>query len=106
MNLSKLRFDPRLYQIAVLGLLVTFGITVLDFGIHWYNVLAIATVAQATQFLGTRFAGLATFDPQSALVTTPSLAMLFRTNSLGVAALAAFVAIASKFLVRLSGQSP
>lgn len=104
MNVSNLRLDPRHYQVAVLGLLVTWGVTVLDFGIHWYNVPAILAVAQVTQYLGTRLARLPAFDPLSAMVTTLSLTMLFRTNSIGLAALAAFIAIASKFLIRVNGK--
>jgi len=96
--------DPRCYQIAVLGTLVTFGITGLDFVIRWQNVLAILVTAQAAQYLGTRLAGLDRFDPLSALITSLSLTMLFRTDVALLAALAAAIAIGSKFLVRFNGK--
>ena len=77
--LSTLR-DPRYYQIVVLTTLLTIGIVVLDFGIHWQNAVTIMMTAQATQFLGTRLAGLPRFDPLSALITSLSLTLLLRTE--------------------------
>ena len=61
-------------------------------------------MAQATQFAGTRFAGLPRFDPLSALITSLSLTLLLRTELIGLAAAAAIVAIGSKFLVRVRGK--
>lgn len=96
--------DPRYFQIAVLTCLLTFGITILDFGIHWQNALIIMVTAQAVQFLGTRLAGLERFDPLSALITSLSLTMLLRTEFISLAAAAAIIAIGSKFLVRVRGK--
>lgn len=96
--------DPRLYQIAVLGLLVTYGVTALDFGIRWYNVLAIAATALLVQFAGTRFARLPAFDPKSPMITALSLTLLLRTDDLWLAATAAAIAIGSKFLLRVNGK--
>jgi Na+-translocating ferredoxin:NAD+ oxidoreductase RnfD subunit len=104
MNAAFSSFDPRLYQIAVLGLLVAFGIVALDFGIHPGNAIAILVAAQAVQYLGTRLADLPHFDWRSALVTTLSLILLFRTNSVWLAAVAATIAIGSKFLIRVNGK--
>ena len=96
--------DPRYYQIAVLGTLVAYGILALDFGIRPENAVAIATTALLVQFAGTRLAGLPRFDPLSALITSLSLTLLLRTDLVAVAALAAFIAISSKFLVRVRGK--
>jgi Na+-transporting NADH:ubiquinone oxidoreductase subunit NqrB len=96
--------DPRHYQVAVLGLLLTFGIVGLDFGIRWQNAAAILFTAQLTQLVASRLAGLPRFDPLSALISSLSLTLLLRTDLAAIAALAAFVAIASKFLVRLHGK--
>ena len=101
--LSTLR-DPRYYQIVVLATLLTFGIVVLDFGIRWQNAVTIMLTAQATQFLGTRLAGLPRFDPLSALITSLSLTLLLRTEWIGLAAAAAAIAIGSKFLIRVHGK--
>ena len=96
--------DPRLYQIAVLGLLVTYGVVVLDFGIHWYNALAITTTAMIVQLAGTRLAGLPSFDPRSPMISALSLTLLLRTDFVLLAMAAAAVAIGSKFLVRFNGK--
>jgi Na+-translocating ferredoxin:NAD+ oxidoreductase RnfD subunit len=96
--------DPRYYQIAVLGLLLGFGIIGLDFGVRWENAAAILVTAQLTQFTGSRLVGLARFDPLSALITSLSLTLLLRTDHLAIASFAAVIAIASKFLVRVRGK--
>ena len=96
--------DPRYYQIAVLGTLVTYGIVALDFGVRAENAFAIVITALAVQFAGTKLAGLPRFDPLSPLITSLSLTLLLRTDLALVAALAALIAIASKFLVRVRGK--
>ena len=96
--------DPRLYQIAVLGLLVSYGVVVLDFGIHWYNALAIAATALSVQFVGTRLATLPSFDPRSPMISALSLILLLRTDDVLLAMTAAAIAISSKFLVRFNGK--
>lgn len=101
----KARFqDPRCYQIAVLGTLVAYGILALDFGIRLENAIAIAITALLVQFAGTRAAGLPRFDPLSAIITSLSLTLLLRTDLVALAALAALIAISSKFLVRIRGK--
>ena len=104
MNVWKRLSDPRCYQVLVLTSLLTFGVTVLDFGIHWQNAIAIMVTAQAVQFWGTRSFGLPRFDPLSALITSLSLTLLLRTDVIVLAALAAVIAIGSKFLVRVRGK--
>jgi len=96
--------DPRLYQIAVLGLLVSYGVAVLDFGIYWHSALAITATALLVQFAGTRLAGLSSFDPRSPLITALSLTLLLRTDYVLLAMAAAAIAIASKFLIRFNGK--
>lgn len=96
--------DPRLYQIAVLGMLVSYGVVVLDFGIHWYNAIAILLTAMTVQFIGTKLAGLASFDPRSPLITALSLTLLLRTDFILLAMLAAAIAISSKFLIRVKDK--
>lgn len=100
---SRLR-DPRCYQILVLSLLVTYGVTALDFGIRWPNALAIVVTALTVQYLGTRCAGIGRFDPLSALITSLSLTLLLRTDLIVLAALAAALAVGSKFLLRYNGK--
>ena len=104
MNVLKRLQDPRYYQIVVLGLLLSYGVVALDFGIHWQNALTIMLTAQCVQFLATRAAGLERFDPLSALITSLSLTLLLRTDELALAALAATIAIGSKFVIRARGK--
>ena len=96
--------DPRYYQIMVLGTLVAYGILALDFGIRLENAIAIVIAAMLVQFAGTRVARLPRFDPLSPLITSLSLTLLLRTDLAAVAALAAVIAISSKFLVRVRGK--
>ena len=96
--------DPRYFQVAVLGSLLAFGIAVLEFGIRWQNAVTIVATAQLAQFVCTRRFGLPRFDPLSALITSLSLTLLLRTDFASLAALAAVIAIGSKFLVRIRGK--
>ena len=96
--------DPRYYQIIVLSLLVGYSIVILDFGIRWQNVLAILIAALATQFIGTLCTRLPRFDPLSPLITSLSLTLLLRTDDLLLAAVAACIAIGSKFVIRFRGK--
>ena len=95
--------DPRYYQIAVLSCLVGYGITVLEFEIHWYNAVAIVATALAVQFIGARHSSIA-FDPRSPLITALSLTLLLRTDAILLAACAAAIAIGSKFLIRINDK--
>ena len=96
--------DPRYYQILVLSLLLGYGIVALDFGIRWQNALTIVPVALAVQFLGTRICQLSRFDPLSPLITSLSLTLLLRTDLVWLAAIAAALAIGSKFLLQFRGK--
>ncbi len=104
MNVFSRLTDPRCYQIAVLTLLVSYGIVVLDFGIHWTIAVAILLTAQCAQYIGTKWAGLPRFDPLSAVITSLSLTLLLRTDLVAIAMLAAGIAIGSKFLLRVRGK--
>jgi len=96
--------DPRYCQILILSLLLTYGIVALDFGIRWQNALTIVPLAIAVQYLGTYLSGLQRFDPLSPLITSLSLTLLLRTDLIWLAALAATLAIGSKFLLRFRGK--
>jgi Na+-translocating ferredoxin:NAD+ oxidoreductase RnfD subunit len=96
--------DPRYYQIVVLSLLLTYGITVLDFGIRWQNALVIVATALGVQLIATRRLDLPRFDPLSPLITSLSLTLLLRTDAIWLAAIAATLAIGSKFLLRYRGK--
>ena len=93
-------FDPRLYQIASLGALLLYGLIWLHFDISLWQIVVTLSTALLTQYAGTRFYRLPSFDPRSTLISGLSLCLLLRTNDLAIAALASFIAIGSKFVVR------
>ncbi len=97
---STTRRDPRLYQIASLSTLLFYGLFFLRFDISIWQIVVTLGTAQLTQYAGSRYFNLPFFDPKSALISSLSLCLLLRTNDLAVAALAAFIAIGSKFVIR------
>ncbi len=96
--------DPRLYQIAVLSSLLAYGVVGLDFEIRADHAAAILATALATQWACTRLFALPRFDPRSPLISALSLCLLLRAGSLGLAAAAAAITIASKFGIRARGK--
>ena len=94
------RFDPRYYQVAVLSLLVCFGITVLGFDIGIVQPIVVFSTALATQYVASRLMGLPRFDPLSPVITSLSLTLLLRADSVTWFVVAAVIAIGSKFLIR------
>lgn len=98
-----MRLDPRHYQIAVLSSLMVYGITALHFEI---------TLAKAALILGTVLGcqwlfsmGMKVrFEWRSALISGLSLCLLCRSSTWWLAALAAGIAIGSKFALRWRGK--
>lgn len=91
--------DPRNYQILALSAFAVVGVTRLGFQIDWNIALVIVAIALLTQ--------RCLFAPgqqKSALISSLSLMLLLRTDAIVVAALAAFIAIASKRLLRVNGS--
>ncbi len=98
------RWDPRLYQIATLAGLLAYGIWWLDLEVQPANAGPIIASVLATQLACEHLAGRARFDPRSALISGLSLCLLLRTGSPDLAVLAAVIAIASKFTLRVRGK--
>lgn len=96
--------DPRLYQILLLAALLVYGVLRLDLEIRPLRALLLLATVLLTQYACTRLWRLPAFDPRSALISGLSLCLLLRTNSLALAALAAVVTIASKFVIRIRGK--
>ena len=103
--------DPRDYQVAALSTLLVLGKLAFDFDVSWLQVGVTLVAALACQWLapglGRRTASPASRDPRppfewkSALISGLSLCLLLRTRVLAWAGLAAIVAVASKFVLRL-----
>ena len=96
--------DARHYQIAALSALLIFNLGWLDFGAQPLNSALAITAALATQALCTYLFSLPSFDPRSPLITGLSLSLLLRVDDPWLAALAAVIAIGSKFVFRIGGK--
>jgi len=98
------RVDARYFQIAALSTLLAVNFVWIDFGAKpLYSALAIAS-ALLTQIACTRIFKLPHVDLRSALITGLSLSLLFRADAAWLPALAAVIAIGSKFTLRIDGK--
>ena len=100
---SRRAWDPRLYQIATLGGLLVYGVVALDLEIHPVTAVTIVAAALVTQRVGARLAGRSP-ELASALISALSLCLLLRTDAPALGALAAALAIGSKFVLRVGGK--
>jgi len=105
MSLHRLRkqisaLDPRLYQIASLSTLLLYGLGWLHFDVSVTQIAVTIGTALLTEYAATRYFNLPLFNLQSPLISALSLCLLLRTDTLPVAALASFLAIAGKFVIR------
>ena len=96
--------DARTWQILSLGLLLTYGVAMLGFDQAPANIALIIAGALATQWLCGRTISGAPFDPLSPLITALSPCLLLRASLPTVLALAAVLAISSKFVLRFDGK--
>jgi len=98
------RWDPRVYQVATLACLLTYGVLRLDLEVQAATAVAIIATALATQALCTWLTRRGRVDPRSALISALSLCLLLRTSSVELAAITAVIAIASKFVLRVGDK--
>jgi Na+-transporting NADH:ubiquinone oxidoreductase subunit NqrB len=96
--------DARTWQILSLGLLLTYGVSVLGFDQTPGNITLIIAAALGTQWLCSRTISGTAFDPLSPLITAFSLCLLLRASSPAILVLGAVLAIASKFVIRFDGK--
>src|ERR1041384_6475832 len=96
--------DPRWYQITCLTALLLYGFFFLEFEITPLQALVTIGTALGVQLACTRIWKLPAFDPKAALISALVLCLLLRANSIGWAAAAATIAIASKFVLRVKGK--
>ncbi|MEP7308079.1 MAG: RnfABCDGE type electron transport complex subunit D [Acidobacteriota bacterium] len=102
--------DPRLYQIAILSVLLAYGMVRLDFDVSLLRVGLLLGTVLGAQAIGdsivARYSRLSrtSVNYRSALISGLSLCLLLRTNRPEFAVFAAVLTIGSKFLVRLRGK--
>lgn len=95
--------DPRYFQIIALSGLLAFGWIDGVFAFAPAQFAAAVGAALLTQWLGSLLNAMK-FDFRSPLITALSLTLLLRAESAWPLALAAAVAIGSKFMLRLNGK--
>jgi Na+-transporting NADH:ubiquinone oxidoreductase subunit NqrB len=96
--------DARHFQISALSSLLIINFVWIDFGAKpLYSALAISS-ALLTQVVCSRLSGLPMIDLRSPLITGLSLSLLLRANEPWLPAIAGFIAIASKFTLRVDGR--
>jgi enediyne biosynthesis protein E5 len=96
--------DARHFQIVALSSLLAVNFIWIDFGARpLFSALAIAS-ALLTQIACARLFKLPHIDLRSPLITGLSLSLLLRADDPWLPAIAGFLAIASKFVLRLDGR--
>ena len=96
--------DARHFQILALSSLLAINFIWIDFGAKpLYSALAISSTL-LTQVVCSRIFGLPKIDLRSPLITGLSLSLLLRANAPWLPAIAGFIAIASKFALRIDGR--
>jgi Na+-transporting NADH:ubiquinone oxidoreductase subunit NqrB len=96
--------DPRIYQIAVLGSLLVYGMGWLGFDITLERVVLLLSTVIGTQALCDYLSKSRSVNVKSALISGLSLCLLCRTNHPELAFVAAVITIAIKFLIRFRGK--
>jgi len=99
-----LRSDARHFQIAALATLLGVNVAFLDFGARPLNSALAVLCSLATQALCSRITRLPAIDLRSPLITGLSLSLLLRADEPWIHALAATIAIGSKFVLRIDGK--
>jgi Na+-transporting NADH:ubiquinone oxidoreductase subunit NqrB len=103
-RLPPLPQDPRLLQIAFLSSFLLAGLTFLEFELRPWQPPVILATACATQWAMTRLYRVPDAGYRSAIISSLGLSLLLRTDALWIPPLAAFIAISSKFALRVRGK--
>ena len=96
--------DARHYQLAFLFTFLMTGIVSLKWTFLPYQIPLTFGTALVTQTLGIYLLKIPFTTIKSAIITSFSLCLLFRSDHLWVIALAAFISIASKFLLKSNNK--
>lgn len=96
--------DPRVLQIAALGVLLAAGAWLRDFSLRPAQVALTFAAGLGAQCLLDVLAGTPVRTLRSAVITSFSVSLLLRADGLWAMPAAATAAIASKFLIRVRGK--
>ena len=95
--------DPRHFQILTLSLLLSFQIFLSDFSPQMSIISVVFATVFISQIIFSKLMNVQ-LDLRSPLITGLSLSILLKGAAVWVFPVAAFIAIASKFLVRVDGR--
>lgn len=112
MFVSQLGKDPRYFQILFQGIFLCYGIYFLHWsGAYWlyatYFFTCLATQLTAEWLSGKKgvpFCKRYKSGIPSVIISAFGLSLLLKTNEVGIAALAAIISIASKYILRINGK--
>jgi enediyne biosynthesis protein E5 len=104
--------DARYFQILFQSIFLGYGIYFLHWKAEWWLYSTYFAVSIITQLVFEYFLGRKEFDYwkrisfsfPSVLISSFGLSLLLKTNDIEIAALAAFISIASKFIIRIKGK--
>jgi Na+-transporting NADH:ubiquinone oxidoreductase subunit NqrB len=96
--------DGRNYQILFLGTFLLYGIWALGWEADIEKFSVLLGVCIITQLAGAKILGLPFSSIKSAIITALGMSILLQVNSLTTAAIAALLAISSKFIFRINGK--
>jgi enediyne biosynthesis protein E5 len=109
---SPLFKDARYFQILFQSIFLSYGIYFLHWKAEWWLYSTYFGVSIIVQLLFEYFLGKKefswwkhiTFSFPSVIISSFGLSLLLKTNDIEIAALAAFISIASKFIIRINGK--
>jgi enediyne biosynthesis protein E5 len=112
MLFSNLFKDARYFQILFQSIFLSYGICFLHWKAEWWLYSTYFGVSIIVQLLFEYFLGKKelswwkriTFSFPSVIISSFGLSLLLKTNDIEIAALAAFISIASKFIIRIKGK--
>jgi enediyne biosynthesis protein E5 len=96
--------DPRVFQIAILGVLLAAGVWFRDFSLHPAQIALTFAAAIAAQRIAWVFAPPESRSMRSAVITALSLTLLLRADNLIAHPIAAALAIFSKSVFQIRGK--
>lgn len=96
--------DARYFQVLFQFILLTYGFFYLHWSNDWWLYGTYIGVGVTTQLLIAFFTNKKYDSWKSALITGFGLCLLLKTNNWQVAAMAATISIASKYLIKVNGK--
>lgn len=100
-----MRQDARVWQVAVLGIALLLGVSALDFPLSSITIICTLLSAIISEYLLSAVLDVGRQPrPLSALISALSVLLLFRSTHLWTYPVVIFLALASKYVIRVQGQ--